>query len=131
MNKKTTRDHQKDSYLIVDDEPDMCWALQNLLTQNDIVSQRALNGQQAIALVEEIDFTAVFVDAKLPDMEGLDLAKHLRRSAPDLRIIMLSGYFYKDDPAIRKALDEKLLSGFIAKPFQNQEILRVLHGKKE
>ena len=121
--------HKSDIYLIVDDEPDMCWALRNLLAQNNISSQNALNGRQAIELIKNFDFKAVLVDAKLPDMEGLDLAKEIRRIAPDLRILMVSGYFYRDDQAIRKALDEGLLSGFISKPFQNHEILLALNMK--
>lgn len=119
------KDH-KDIYLIVDDEPDMCWAFQNLLAQNNILSQNALNGQQALELIRKVDFKAVFVDAKLPDIDGLDLAKKIREIAPDLRLIMVSGYFYRDDPAIRKALEEGLISNFVSKPFQNQEILSAL-----
>jgi len=119
------KDH-KDIYLIVDDEPDMCWAFQNLLAQNNILSQNALNGRKALELIQKVDFKAVFVDAKLPDIEGLDLAKKIRAIAQDLRLIMVSGYFYRDDPAIRKALEEGLLSDFVAKPFRNQEILSVL-----
>jgi len=119
------KDH-KDIYLIVDDEPDMCWAFQNLLAQNNILSQNALNGQQALELIRKVDFKAVFVDAKLPDIDGLDLAKKIREIAPDLRLIMVSGYFYRDDPAIRKALEEGLISDFVSKPFQNQEILSAL-----
>ncbi|SMC71058.1 Response regulator receiver domain-containing protein [Desulfocicer vacuolatum DSM 3385] len=118
-------DH-KDIYLIVDDEPDMCWAFQNLLAQNNILSKNALNGRQALHLIRKESFKAVFVDAKLPDIDGLDLAKKIREVSRGLRLIMVSGYFYRDDPAIRKALEEGLISDFISKPFQNQEILSVL-----
>ncbi len=119
------KDH-KDIYLIVDDEPDMCWAFQNLLAQNNILSQNTLNGQEALELIRKVNFKAVFVDAKLPDIDGLDLAKKIKEIAWDLRLIMVSGYFYRDDPAIRKALEEGLISDFVSKPFQNQEILSVL-----
>ena len=113
-------------YLIVDDEPDMCWALQSLLAQNDILSQNALNGHQALELIRKVNFEAVFVDAKLPDIEGLDLAKKIRSIAPHLKIFMVSGYFYRDDPLIRTALADGLISGFVSKPFQNKEILLAL-----
>ncbi len=118
--------HQKEIYLIVDDEPDMCWALQNLLAQNSILSQNALNGHQALELIRKTEFRAVLVDAKLPDIEGLDLAEKIHEIAPDAKIFLVSGYFYKDDPRIKNALDEKHISGFISKPFQNQEILTAL-----
>jgi DNA-binding NtrC family response regulator len=123
---ETVMTHQKEIYLIVDDEPDMCWALQNLLAQRNLLSQNALNGNQALELICKTEFSAVLVDAKLPDIEGLDLVKKIHAIDPNLKVFMVSGYFYKDDPGIKNALDEKHISGFISKPFQNQEILTVL-----
>ena len=45
---------------------------------------------------------------------------------PDIRIIIVSGYFYRDDVAIRKALEQKLIWGFIGKPFFHEEILKAV-----
>ena len=109
-------------FLIVDDEPDMCWALQHILAKNRFVSKTALTGQDALALMAVNDFGMVFVDAKLPDMEGLELARRIREMNPGARIVMVSGYFYRDDASVQKAFEDGLLNGFISKPFLNDEI---------
>jgi len=45
---------------------------------------------------------------------------------PDVRIVMISGYFYRDDVSVQKAIEEGLISDFISKPFQNDEILGII-----
>ena len=117
---------KKDLFLIVDDEPDMCWALEHMLKINGFLSEKALNAQEALTLIEPDRFRVAFLDAKLPDMEGLDLAKELLNIDPAIHIVMISGYFYQDDDAVRKAITEGLIKDFIGKPFDHDEILKVI-----
>ncbi len=112
--------------LIVDDEPDMCWALEHMLKRNGFLSKRALNGQEAIRLMESNRFRVAFLDAKLPDIEGLELARRLRDIDPGIHIVMISGYFYRDDNDIQGAMSEGLIKGFIGKPFDHDEILKAI-----
>ena len=113
-------------FLIVDDEPDMCWALQHVLKTAGFRSQFALDGREAVDLIGSHKFTMVFVDAKLPDVDGLELAREIRELDPATRIVMVSGYFYQDDVAIQKAFHENIIVGFISKPFLNEEIIRII-----
>ena len=115
-----------DLFLIVDDEPDMCWALEHILKKNGLVSKKAFTGHEALALMEAHHFRLVFLDAKLPDMEGIELAGRIRKRDPAVRIIMISGYFYRDDDAVQKAAAEGLITGFIGKPFDHDEILKAI-----
>ncbi len=115
--------------LIVDDEPDMCWALARLLKQYGISSSQALGAREALQYLKAAgSYRLAFVDAKLPDMDGLELARRLRQLVPEIRIVMVSGYFYRDDVAVQEAMAEGLICGFVAKPFDHQEILRFLAG---
>ena len=86
----------------------------------------ALNAQEAIALTERQSFRMAFLDAKLPDIDGLDLAWQLQKSDPHLPIVIVSGYFYQDDLTIEKALQSGLISAFVGKPFTHDEIVRVI-----
>jgi len=115
---------KKDLFLIVDDEPDMCWALGYMLKRNGFLSKRALSGQEAIRLMESNRFCVAFLDAKLPDIEGLELARRLQDIDRGIHIVMISGYFYRDDDAIQNAMAEGLIKGFIGKPFDHDEILK-------
>jgi DNA-binding NtrC family response regulator len=118
--------HQPNLILIVDDEPDMGWALEHLLNRRGFATRKALSAREAMNLLGQHRFACAFLDAKLPDMDGLELARHIREIAPGTRIIMVSGYFYRDDVSIQEAISQKLIIDFISKPFLQEEILRVL-----
>lgn len=112
--------------LIVDDEPDMCWALEHLLHKQGFCTKVASSGQGALELLQGHRFASAFLDAKLPDMDGMELAGHILALDPDIKIIMVSGYFYRDDIAIQNAVSQGLITGFISKPFLQEEILQAL-----
>jgi CheY-like chemotaxis protein len=112
--------------LIVDDEPDMCWVLEHTLNKRGFVTRKALSGQEALDLLDRHHFDCAFLDAKLTDMDGLELARRIRKSSPNIRIMMVSGYYYPDDVSIQKAISQGLIIDFISKPFLQEEILRIL-----
>lgn len=119
-------DHDRVSVLIVDDEPEMCWSIERLLQQNGVVCQTAHDAKEAMALAQRQSFSMAFLDAKLPDVDGLDLARRVRESISGIRIVIVSGYLYQDDLTIQQALRSGLISAFVAKPFKHDEILRAL-----
>ncbi len=117
---------KKNSLLIVDDEPDVCWALENILKKNGFDPLQASNGFEALALTKVRNFQLFLLDAKLPDIDGLELAKQIKSITPTTCIVMVSGYFGKDDLLIKQALEEKIISDFIVKPFVHQDILNMI-----
>ena len=84
--------------LVVDDERDVCEYASLLLKEVGMRAFWVLSGQEAVAEIvraheERDDYFAVILDWKMPDMDGLDTAREIRRrGGPDLPIIMLSGY---------------------------------------
>ena len=110
------------SILVVDDEPDMCWALENILRPSGWVVTSTTQGTKALELLTANDYKLVFVDAKLPDLDGLELAAYIRRRNPETTIVLISGYFYQEDPAIADGLANHLFYGFIAKPFNLDKV---------
>lgn len=112
--------------LIVDDDPDVCWALGHLLRGLEVQCIRALDGQTALQAVQHNRFSLALLDAKLPDIDGLELAQHIRIAQPDIPIVVISGYFYKDDPAIQGALERGLIHGFVEKPFLHTEVIQTV-----
>ncbi|HYL36423.1 MAG TPA: response regulator [Bryobacteraceae bacterium] len=112
--------------LIVDDEPDTCWALEHVLRKQGLRTQRALSGAQALREVEQRSYALALLDAKLPDMDGLELAVRIRALDPGLLIIVVSGYFYQDAPAIQQAQASGLIQDFVCKPFLHEEITRAV-----
>jgi CheY-like chemotaxis protein len=110
--------------LIVDDEPDTCWALKHVLEKQGVRSRLALRAEQALEEVRRFPYALALLDAKLPDLDGLELARRIRALRPGIPIIVVSGYFYSDDPAIQEALASGLIQGFVSKPFLHEDIAR-------
>jgi DNA-binding NtrC family response regulator len=108
--------------LIVDDEPGMCWALDHILKGSGITSVTATTGEEAHRLAALQRFRLAFVDAKLPDIEGLELARRIREADPGIRIVLVSGYFYGDDPEVLQASAAGVINGFVSKPFLHDEV---------
>lgn len=113
--------------LIVDDDPDLCWALGWLVVSRGLDSRVVHRGEDAIAAILSEAFDLVFLDAKLPDLDGLDVVKRLRSGGyyyPP--VVMVTGYHYCDDPVIREALMTGMIRGFVAKPFDHDDILGMI-----
>jgi len=108
--------------LVVDDEPDMCWALENILSREGYRITTVKNAREALELAREKRFEVFFIDAKLPDMDGGQLSGLIREISPKAAIVMISGYFYREDKTIEQGLAQGLYVGFISKPFELNEV---------
>jgi DNA-binding response OmpR family regulator len=109
--------------LIADDDPDLCWALEHVLGELRVRCIRALDGQAALQAARLNRLVVALLDAKLPDIDGLELAQRIRLVHPGILILVVSGYFYKDDPVIETAMAQRLIHGFIEKPFSHAEVV--------
>jgi DNA-binding response OmpR family regulator len=114
--------------LVVDDDPDICWALEHLLGKLGARCIRAIDGQTALQAARVNHLDLVLLDAKLPDLNGLEVARKIRRADPGVPIMLVSGYFYQDDPAIRTALEHGLICGFVEKPFSHAAIITTMEA---
>jgi len=116
------------SILIVDDEPDMCWVISQIIQSQGLNFVTAYTGEDACFKLANGDFSVVFLDAKLPDMDGLDVARRaikMKEGRPP--IVLVSGYHYQDYPVVRNAIADGIIYSFLAKPFTNEEILNILN----
>jgi len=109
--------------LVVDDDAEMCWVLKVALELAQRSVTVAQTGRQALALVTERSFPIAFVDARLPDMNGLQLATEMIRIDQAMRIILISGYYSADDQSIVEAMTRRQVHGFLAKPFEISTII--------
>lgn len=117
-----------ETVLVVDDDQDMCWALEGALASLGCAVTSVGSAQSAIAVVTDSAFPVAFVDARLPDMDGMKLIAVLRALRPSMRIIMISGYFLADDVRILEAVGTAAIDGFLAKPFQIEAIVAAAVG---
>ena len=121
--------------LIVDDDEDIRrlleLSLRRLGPEYEIVT--AQNSVAALALIEKENFDLVVTDYMMPGMTGIDLARAVRRIAPDTHVVLMTAYGNTPLQETTKFLG---LDGYVRKPFKLdriQEIVKqaVQHTSKE
>jgi DNA-binding NarL/FixJ family response regulator len=102
------------SVAIVDDQRDIREGLQHLLNKAEGLECQSTYGdaESAIAGITAGRPDVVLMDIDLPNMSGIECVKVLQRRAPDVQIIMLTGYL--EDAFIFKALQAGAF-GYLAK----------------
>jgi DNA-binding response OmpR family regulator len=112
--------------LVVDDEKDICWALEKGLVDEGVHITQVHRGEDAIEAVRGRSFDAAIIDVKLPGKSGIEVSRVIRELAPRLPIVMISGYHYEEDQPIQEGLQRGEYQGFISKPFELDEISALL-----
>lgn len=77
--------------LIIDDEAPIRRVLRDILENESYHVDDAATGMEAMQLVKEQDFDAVFCDIKMPEMDGIETLEAIRKES-DVPVIMLSGH---------------------------------------
>lgn len=109
--------------LIVDDEERFVSATAKFLAMHGFAVDTAGNGAQALAKCARGGFDSVVLDIKMPEVNGLDVLRVLRRDHPEIRVLVLSG------DADRETIYECMSLGaaeFISKPIDLDELVRKL-----
>jgi len=108
--------------LIVDDEPDMCWVLENALRSEGYQILGATSGREALELFREALPNIALIDLSLPDMTGIQLATLMREMCSDVIILAISTHLCEENSAIEREMEFNGFAGFISKPFDLTEV---------
>lgn len=109
--------------LTVDDEPGMLLVLSRILEVNGYTVHTAENAEMGLEIVRKVHPDVVLLDIRLPDMDGPDLLKEIKKIYPEIPIVMCSGF---GDVETAVQLVKQGASDYISKPFKNEEVLRVV-----
>ena len=113
--------------LIVDDTPELLDLLTHLLRENGFEPIPAGRGREAQKAVRRSVPALAVIDILLPDSTGYQLADTLRRIAPDLPIIFISGVF-KGDRQAMVAKQQHNAAAFFEKPFDAHALLDAIRA---
>lgn len=80
------------SILVVDDESTITDALQLLLSDNGYDVIVASTAKEAETLLARRWFDLVFLDLCLPDGDGIDLLKHIKHTAPEVEVVLMTAH---------------------------------------
>jgi two-component system KDP operon response regulator KdpE len=105
--------------LIVDDEPNIIGTVAPLLRARGYDVLSAMNGRSALDIAERDKPDLVILDLGLPDMQGVDVCRHIRQSS-SAPILVLSARGAEGDKV--NALDAGA-DDYVTKPFGAEELL--------
>ncbi|UCB52009.1 MAG: response regulator [Candidatus Zixiibacteriota bacterium] len=99
--------------LVVDDEQIVCNSCKKILNQEGHNVQIALNGREALKKVEEDKYDVVIADWKMPQIDGMEVLRIVKKNHPDIVPIMITGY-----PSVEVAVKAIRLgvSNYLPKP---------------
>ena len=108
--------------LVLDDEKDICWALENTLGDEGYHITQVSRGEDAIREVKQRPFAVAIIDVKLPGMSGIEVSRVIGQLDPRTKIVMISGYHYAEDQPIQEGMRRGVYRGFISKPFELDDV---------
>jgi PAS domain S-box-containing protein len=115
---------QSFSIMVIDDEPFVRETLADMLLALGHQVTVAAGGREALeSLADAAAIELVFTDLSMPEMDGLEVAREIRRRWPLMNIVLVTGYG-KGTEGIDG--DRDLFNGIIAKPFDFSQIMETI-----
>jgi DNA-binding NtrC family response regulator len=108
------------SILVVDDEIEIREGLEALLTSESFEVTLAETGEAGLRQLEDHPFDLMLLDVSLPDRNGLELLREIRRRDPQLSIILITAFGSID---MARAAFKGGAQDYITKPWSNDELI--------
>lgn len=118
-------DEQRITVLLVDDEENILRSLKRLLMDEDFDVETAISGGDGLEMLGKLTNVGLIVsDQRMPGMNGAEFLGRSREIAPHALRILLTGY--SDINATIEAINKGGASRYIAKPWNDEELLQAL-----
>jgi excisionase family DNA binding protein len=110
--------------LVIDDDEAICSLFRDTLAEEKYIVTTVNESSRGLELAKQNDYDLVFLDLKVPIMDGAELFRQIRLVKPDLPVTIITGY--PDSDLMMKALTHGPL-GVICKPFRGSDILSAVN----
>jgi DNA-binding NtrC family response regulator len=111
--------------LLIDDEVGYINVLSNRLSKRNFVVAKANSGSEALQQMRRQDFDVAVLDLKMEDMDGIEVLKILKKMAPEVAVIMLTGH------GSAEAAHEGIREGaydYLTKPCEFEELVEKIRN---
>jgi DNA-binding NtrC family response regulator len=114
--------------LVVDDEPMMADSLKQNLAEEGYTVDTAATGAEAIEFFDRGGHHLAICDLQLPDMDGLDVMRHMKDTHPSTEVIVVTGY-----GTVARAVEATKAGAFyfVEKPFDFEQMLPLVERALE
>jgi len=110
---------EKQPILVVDDEKNIRLTMSQSLEPLDMAVKTAASGEEALEKLRSGLFGVVFLDLKMPGMDGMEVLRRIKKDWPKIRVIIITAH-----GTIESAVEAMKLGAvdFIQKPFSPIDI---------
>ncbi len=112
--------------LIVDDDPGTCKIIENVLTKKGYDVVISNTGEDAITKAKEKFFDIIFIDMKLPTLNGLETYLELKKINPKLIAIVITAYHQEMDDLVQEAMNNSAYT-CLTKPINIEDMLVLIN----
>src|SRR5207248_6247330 len=106
--------------LVVDDEPDVCDSIHDLL-RHDYRVLKARNAAEGARLMQEHEVHIIMTDQRMAQISGVELLTRVRARHPRAVRMLFTGY--ADLEAVIAAINQGQIYQFLKKPWQPEELI--------
>ena len=114
--------------LIVDDDRGIRFTLEGIIEDEGYKVKGAEDGYQAIKLAKETHFHWVFMDIRMPGINGVETYLEIKKISPESKVVMMTGF------SVEELVDLALEQGVFAvlhKPLPVGQIFKILKSGEE
>ena len=111
--------------LVIDDDETICSLFKDTLEETGHTVTTVSESSKGLELVKDGDYDLVFLDLKMPEMDGAELFRQIRVAKPKLPVTIITGY--PDSDLMASALAHGPL-GVMSKPFKGSDILNAVNN---
>jgi DNA-binding response OmpR family regulator len=106
--------------LLAEDDSNLGILLRNYLNVKQFETTLAVDGKEALDLFRREEFDICILDIMMPEIDGITLAREIRKAKPDIPVIFLTAKNLKEDviEGFRSGADD-----YITKPFSMEELI--------
>ncbi len=106
--------------LLAEDDNNLGQLLKNYLNIKNFNTSLAVNGKEALELYRKSEFDICILDIMMPELDGISVAREIRKTSQDMPVIFLTAKNQKEDviEGFKSGADD-----YITKPFSMEELL--------
>ena len=112
--------------LVVDDDLGICQSVKEILEAAGCAVATANDGAEGLRCVESQPLDVVLSDVVMPEMDGYELYTTVRKTHPELPVLMMTGFHYDRDHVIKRSKMQGLEGVIFKKPVDPQRLIEVI-----
>ena len=109
--------------LLVDDEEDFVRTMAERMEMRDLGSDVALDGEQALAMLEDEIPDVMVLDLRMPGIDGMEVLRRVRKAYPALQVIIMTGHGSAEEEKEARRLGA---FEYLKKPVDINELMEVV-----